>query len=304
MGKKTRLENTLNIHFYDIVLETLCLVANTNENENGVTEADKFLCTNIPFKLLTTKSFHIVMNAYSKSGREIAGRKVQELYDRLEYLYHVNSNKQPRHKQREQQKGTTFFRDDRLRPNQRTLTILLEAWANSGRSTESSERIITLFRTIMERNGYHRPQEKEILEKQRQQLQQTSRKNSKRSSAAIFFADNASVNEIIDKDQFDNASTVTTAFSGADNGDLILFNTLMRTLTKAFGNRWAAETCEQILLLIQTDYDDNNKNRRGGRQRLQADTQTYSIVLNAWAKCELMERGRRDAAQRAHNMLN
>jgi hypothetical protein len=289
----TRLEDTLNILFYDLVLEILSLAATTNTNtskgvgvESGVVEADEFLCTNIPLKLLTAKSFHIVMNAYAKSGSELSGRKVQKLYDRLEYIYSVNiNNQQQKQKQNDQQqKATTILNNANLRPNHRTLTILLEAWANSDRSTEAPERIIAIFRTIMERNGYHEPQEKaEEVEQQRQQLHQT-------------------------------------ALSGADKGDLILFNTLMRSLVSTFGNRWAAETCEQILeLLIQTDYDgdsyqehsestapnnNNNSSRKGGCRRLQADTQTYSIVLNAWAKCESIERGERDAAQRAHDVLH
>ena len=290
----TRLEDTLNILFYDLVLEILSLAGTTNTStnkgvgvESGVAEADEFLCTNIPLKLLTAKSFHIVMNAYAKSGSELSGRKVQKLYDRLEYIYSVNINNQ-RQKQKQndqQQKATSIFNNANLRPNHRTLTILLEAWANSDRSTEAPERIIAIFRTIMERHGYHQPQEKtEEVEPQRQQLHQT-------------------------------------ALSGAaDNADLILFNTLMRSLVSTFGNRWAAETCEQILeLLIQTDYDDdtyhshcestapnnnNNSSRKGGCRRLQADTQTYSIVLNAWAKCESIERGERDAAQRAHDVLH
>jgi hypothetical protein len=291
----TRLENTLNILFYDLVLEILSLAATTNTTNNkgvgvesGVVEADEFLCTNIPLKLLTAKSFHIVMNAYAKSGSELSGRKVQKLYDRLEYIYSVNINNQHQKQQQndqQQEKATTMFNNDRLRPNHRTLTILLEAWANSDRSTEAPERIVAIFQTIMERNGYHQPQGKTEYVKHHsgQQLQQTT-------------------------------------LSGADNADLILFNTLMRSLVSTFGNRWAAETCEQILeLLIQTDYDDDSyqvdsegaapnnnssNSRRGGCHRLQADTQTYSIVLNAWAKCESIERGDRDAAQRAHDVLH
>lgn len=212
--------------FYDLVLE--CLAA------CDVNEAQHFLLTDIPNEELKTKGFNIVMNAWAKRGGYQSGIKAQELFEQL---------------QDRSQEATL------LRPDQRTMAILLEAWGKSGHP-EASDRVMTLFRTIMD---------------DRQRCLSATRNLGERRNPS----------------------------HGRDGMgmDMVLFNSLLRALVSSFGNRWAAETCELVILELSSKSSSINCDTT-----LQPDTQSYSIALQAWAECESAERLGR-AAQRAEDLL-
>jgi hypothetical protein len=80
--------------------------------------------------------------------------------------------------------------------------------------------------------------------------------------------------------------------------DLAVFHTVIRALTRTERNRQGAEMAEQVLrMLNELNNETNDENHR-----LAPTTQTYSLILHAWAQCEAQEH-KGDAARRAENVL-
>lgn len=228
--------------FYDLVLQSLVAC--------DVGTAHEYLLKDIPHEMVTTKGYNIVMNGWAKRGDYHSGMKAQELFDHLVDIGNEATRPEQQQQQLEQHPVT-----NPLCPNQRTWTILLEAWGKSGHP-DASNQIMTLFQMIMVDHRPHRSG---------QRMLSTNQQKERRS---------------------DNKT------------DIVLINSLLRALVTTFGNRWAAETCELVVRQLGS-YDDNNNNNDTS---LRPDTQTYSVVLQAWAECEATERMGK-AAQSAEDVL-
>ncbi|KAL3935826.1 MAG: hypothetical protein SGBAC_008728 [Bacillariaceae sp.] len=219
-----------NRHYYDLLLQALCATGQ-------VQVAHEVLLKNSKSNLeregnarpvnVSAKSFHIVMNGWinkgSKQRRTNSRRHPQKVLIQVEELYQIL----------ESLHQTTGKRDGELRPNERTLTALLGAWARSRRN-DAHNRIVQLLRQASE--------------------------------------DGTKV-------------------------DLVLFHTLLQSLTKEaaptknrMASRQTAELCEHLLQMATSQFD------------LIPTTQSYSLVIHAWAQCEVTEQMGR-AAERAEKLL-
>lgn len=80
--------------------------------------------------------------------------------------------------------------------------------------------------------------------------------------------------------------------------DVVVFHTVIRALTRTERNRHGAEMAEQVLrMLNELNNETNDENHR-----LAPTTQTYSLILHAWAQCEAQEH-KGDAARRTEDVL-
>jgi pentatricopeptide repeat protein len=121
-------------HFYDLVLQALCATGQ-------VQSAHALLLQNASLQSsskrniarVSAKSFHIVMNGWAKQKKQNSGMRAEELYQQMESLYYYKTAK-----------------DKDLKPNHRSLTALLDAWANSGHK-EAHDRIRNLLQQTLER---------------------------------------------------------------------------------------------------------------------------------------------------------
>jgi hypothetical protein len=207
-GHGTSLEPTR--LFYDLVLQAVAVC--------DPREAQEFLLDEMPRNLANAKSFNICIDGWAKSRYSQAGENAEKLFGHLENLYNNHQD--------------NAQKNSDLQPNQRTLTGVLGAWANSGHPM-AYERILAICQ--------------HAIQKQQQ---------SESDAVAL---------------------------------DVVVFNTVLRSLANTQGDRNAAETCEQLLQLMAT-------------VDLEPNTQTYSMILHAWAQCESREQ-RGAAAQRAEHVL-
>jgi hypothetical protein len=171
----------------------------------------------------TTKTFHIVINAWAKSQVTDAGKEAEKIFQVMETYHRERGNNQS------------------TAPNVRTLTGVMDAWANSGHHDASSRIMVILQHAV----GKY--------------------KANPESSMPL---------------------------------DLIVFHTVIRALTRTERNRQGAEMAEQVLRMLNQLNDETNDENH----RLTPTTQTYSLILHAWAQCEAQEH-KGDAARRAEDVL-
>ena len=105
--------------FYDLVLQALAFC--------DASKAQHFLLSEMPKNDMNTKSFNIAINAWAKHGGFEAGIQAEKLFRNLENLHQAEVNEK-----------------HDLQPNQRTITGVVEAWANSGHPS-SPERILAIL---------------------------------------------------------------------------------------------------------------------------------------------------------------
>ena len=128
-NKRTALTPTT--FFYDLVLQAYAVCRG---GRSAAEAAQSLLRRMMKADKATTKSCNIVIHCWAKSGVADAGEKAEQIWTEME--------------QREKQKnhGETLNRINiGISPNARTLTSVIEAWANSGKSSQTSDRIYRLL---------------------------------------------------------------------------------------------------------------------------------------------------------------
>eukprot|EP00980_Cylindrotheca_fusiformis_P009217 scaffold2004_cov101-Cylindrotheca_fusiformis.AAC.7 len=128
-------------HFYDLVLQALCGTGQTTTAQELLL---RIATASVPSSSrrrsssrskrgwnkpkVSAKSFHIVMNGWAKAQNYNSGLRAEELY---------------------QQMGCMSQNDKHLKPNHRSLTALIDAWAKSGHE-QSYDRIRDLLQQTLQ----------------------------------------------------------------------------------------------------------------------------------------------------------
>ena len=203
----------------------------------------------------TTKSFNIVANAWAKSGHADAGRRAEQLYSKMEEWWHDSQ-------QKELGDGGGFETEtgasaaDAACPNVRTLSAVMDAWAQTGMK-EATDRVMAILDVAIQR---------------RHEQQQT------RPEGGIVIQPNT-----------------------------ILFNSAILSWVNSGKGQLGAEKAQEILEKMESLHQSGelanpDLNADEDDIGLAPTTQSYSLVMNAWAKSEDDDRTGY-CAQRAKEVL-
>lgn len=99
-------------HFHDLVLQALSATGQVQAaHEIILRHVSLAKSSRKNSRKVSAKSFHIVMNGWAKQKKDISGMRAEELYRQMENLFRLGID---------------------IQPNHRSLTALMDAWANCG----------------------------------------------------------------------------------------------------------------------------------------------------------------------------
>ena len=228
----------------------------------------------------TTKTWNIVLNAWAKSKTKDSGRRAQELYDIMLQSQHCY-------------------------PNAMTVVTLMNAWNKSGHY-EAANQVMHIFQTI---------------------LKEWQTDQNERRSEAEATPDAATAATIPANSSKDSTTTTTKKLIPVD---IAMFHAIMDTIVKAgkqggkrkrrhnkshknnhdslqtqdLRDMTAVQAANQVEGILESILENATI------WRIQPNTRTFAIVLDAWAQAEFhssVQRHHRDqgkAAQRAQAILD
>jgi pentatricopeptide repeat protein len=190
------------------------------------------------------------------------------------------------------------------KPTTKSYNIVLNGWAKSGANNAGS-KAEALFHAMQESLQGSQPSIVPNVRTLTSVIEAWANSGHAQASERIM----AILHVVVDQHrQFQNGADARSAIAHVIQLDVAVFNAAIRALSRTEPNRRGAEMAEYVLRML-TDLCEAGRDRKPRQDQdhfsnpLSPTTQTYSMVLHAWAQCEVEER-RGDASARAEKILD